>query len=182
MSRIGKQPIRIPEGVEVKIENGFIIIKGQKGKIKQKLHPSIILKKEDDLFKVEVKNPKEKKERALWGTWQRLISNMILGVSKGFEKKLELVGIGYRVRVEKDKLILEVGFSHPVEFILPQGVETKVEGNIITLTGIDKQLVGETAAQIRKIRKPEPYKGTGIRYFGEVVRKKVGKKAVTIAT
>lgn len=179
MSRIGKKPIEIPKEVEIKIEDDLITVKGPKGELKQKLHPSIILEREDNLLKVKVKNPKEKKERALWGTFQRLITNMVLGVRQGFEKKLELIGIGYRAEVSGNKLILNVGFSHPVEFILPQKVEAKVEKNIITLFSPDKQLLGETAAQIRKIRKPEPYKGTGIRYFGEIIRKKAGKKAVS---
>ncbi len=178
MSRIGKQPIEIPENVEIKFENDFIIVKGPKGELKQKVHPCLIIEKKDNLIKLSVKNPEKKKERAIWGTFQRIISWMIKGVTKGFEKKLELVGIGYRATVSGNKLILNVGFSHPVEFNLPEGIKAKVEKNIITLEGIDKYLVGETAAQIRRIRKPEPYKGTGIRYFGEVIRRKQIKKAV----
>lgn len=182
MSRIGKKPIQIPQDVEVKIEDGFVVVKGQKGELKQKLHPAIILEKEANLLKVSVKNPREKKEKALWGTFQKLISNMTLGVTQGFEKKLELIGVGYRAEVRENKLILNVGFSHPVEIVLPKGIEAKVEKNIITLFSTDKQLLGETAAQIRKIRKPEPYKGTGIRYFGELVKKKAGKKAISTTT
>ncbi|MFN3301536.1 MAG: 50S ribosomal protein L6 [Patescibacteria group bacterium] len=178
MSRIGKKPIEIPSGVEVKIENGFISVKGPRGELSLKLHPKVIVEKKDSLIKVSVKNPQEKKERALWGTFQRLITNMIIGVTKGYEKKLELVGLGYRASLSQNKLILNVGFSHEVEFNLPEGIEAKVEKNIITISGNDKQLVGEIAARIRKIRPPEPYKGTGIRYFKEVIRKKAGKKAV----
>lgn len=182
MSRIGKRPIRIPKEVEIKIENDFIIVKGPKGELKQKIHPCLKLEKEDETIKVNVKNPEKEKERAIWGLFQRLISQMILGVTNGFEKKLELIGIGYRVSISQNKLILNVGFSHPVEFNLPKGIKVSVEKNIITIEGIDKYLVGETAAQIRRIRKPEVYKGTGIRYFGEAVRKKAIKKAVTTAT
>jgi len=181
MSRIGKQQIEIPQSVEVKIEDGIIIVKGPRGELQLKLHPLVKLRKEDNYLKVEVENSEEKSSKALWGTFQRLVSNMIIGVRQGFEKKLELIGIGYRAEVRDRKLILNIGFSHPVEFPLPQGIEAKAEKNIITLSGIDKQLVGETAAQIRRLRKPEPYKGTGIRYVGEVVRKKAGKKAITTA-
>jgi len=178
MSRVGKKPIDIPEGVEIKLENDFIIVKGLKGELKLKLHPSVIVEKEDKVLKVKVKNPQEKKQKALWGTYARLISNMMLGVTKGYEKKLELVGTGYRAQVSGNKLILNVGFSHPVEFDLPEGIEAKVEKNIITIFGIDKQLVGQTAAQIRKIKPPEPYKGTGIKYQDEIIRRKAGKRAV----
>lgn len=181
MSRVGKKPIQIPENVEVKIEDDFVFIKGPKGELSLKIHPAVIVKKDNSSIKVSVKNEKEKKQKALWGTFQRLISNMILGVTKGYEKKLELVGIGYRASLSANKLILNVGFSHPVEFELPNGIEAEVEKNIITLSGIDKQLVGETAARIRRIRPPEPYKGTGIRYLGEEIRKKAGKKAVGIS-
>lgn len=181
MSRIGKRPIEIPQGVELKIDNDLIIIKGSKGELRKKLHPVVRVEKEENFLKVKIKNQENRKEKALWGTFQRLISNMILGVTKGFEKQLELVGIGYRAEVRGNKLILNTGFSHPVEFFLPQGIEAKVEKNIITLSGIDKELVGETAARIRRIRKPEPYKGTGIRYVGEIIRKKAGKKAVASA-
>jgi len=181
MSRIGKQQIEIPQSVEVKIEDGIIIVKGPRGELQLKLHPLVKLRKEDNCLKVEVENSEEKSSKALWGTFQRLVSNMIIGVRQGFEKKLELIGIGYRAEVRDRKLILNIGFSHPVEFPLPQGIEARVEKNIIILSGIDKQLVGETAAQIRRLRKPEPYKGTGIRYFGEIVRKKAGKKAITTA-
>lgn len=182
MSRIGKRPIEIPQGVEVKIENNFISVKGPKGELSLKIHPEVRVEKENSFLKVSVRNPQEKRERSLWGTFQRLIANMILGVTQGYEKKLELVGIGYRASLSQNKLILNVGFSHPIEFHLPKGIEAKVEKNIISLAGADKQLVGETAARIRKIRPPEPYKGTGIKYLEEVIRKKAGKKAVTTTT
>lgn len=178
MSRIGKKIIEIPVGVEIKITDNLITVKGPKGELSFNFHPAVVIKQEENNLRVTVKNPENKFERSLWGTSVRLISNMILGVTQGYEKKLELIGVGYRATLAQNKLILNVGFSHPVEFVLPPKIEAKIEKNIISIIGIDKQLVGETAAQIRKIKPPEPYKGTGIRYVGEVVREKAGKKAV----
>lgn len=203
MSRIGKQPINIPEGVEVKITEDFIIAKGPKGELKQKLAPNVNIKiasspaenaenngdtlikpsqRDEKIISVTVQNPKDKKHRALWGLYQRLIANMVKGVTEGYEKKLELVGVGYRVALSDKNLKIEVGFSHPVNFEIPEDIEVKVEKNLITISGINKQLVGEISARIRKIRKPEPYKGKGIRYVGEVVKVKAGKAAKTAAT
>ncbi|MGC9049196.1 MAG: 50S ribosomal protein L6 [Patescibacteria group bacterium] len=178
MSRLGKKPISIPVGVEIKIDQGLIIVRGPKGELRQSIHPVVIINLEDKTAKISVKNPDKKEQRVIWGTFARLVQNMIEGVTKGFEKKLQLVGIGFRAQVSGEKLILNIGFSHPVEYKIPSGIKINVEKDIITVSGIDKQLVGETAAQIRCLRKPEPYKGTGIRYLGEVVRKKAGKKAV----
>ncbi|MBI4653112.1 50S ribosomal protein L6 [Candidatus Kuenenbacteria bacterium] len=177
MSRVGKQPINIPEGVNVKIENQNIIIKGIKGELNQKIHPSVKIEQKDKELFVSVQKPKDKKQRALWGLFQRLISNMIEGVTKEFEKKLEINGLGYKAEVSGDKLILNVGFSHQVNFNIPKSINIKIEKNIITISGIDKQLVGETAAKIRKIKKPEPYKGKGIKYLDEVIKRKAGKAA-----
>lgn len=177
MSRIGKQPIVIPENVEVKIEDNFITVKGPKGELKQKIHPLVLVKKEANQLGVKVENPDNVKQRSLWGLFQRLVSNMVTGVVKGYEKKLELVGVGYKADVRgEDLLVLNVGYSHPVEFKIPPGVEVLVEKNIVTIKGIDKQLIGEIAAQIRRIRKPEPYKGKGIKYVDEIIRRKAGKK------
>ncbi len=176
MSRVGKKPIPIPAGVEIKITARDILIHGPKGELTQSLPGFLKIEKKDNKLMVSVKNPQVKNERSLWGTIARLISNMIVGVSRGFEKKLELIGVGYRVQASDNKLTLNIGFSHPVEFLIPGGIEAKVEKNIITISGIDKQLVGEVAAQIRRLRKPEPYKGKGIRYVDEVVRIKAGKK------
>jgi large subunit ribosomal protein L6 len=178
MSRLGKQSVKIPAGTEVKIEDNFIFVKSQKGELKERLHELVKIRLENDEIIVSVENPKIKKERAFWGLYRSLINNMVVGVNKGFEKKLEVNGVGYKVSVSGKKLTLNVGYSHPVEFPLPDGIEAIVEGNIITIKGIDKQLVGETAAQVRKIRKPEPYKGKGIKYVDEVVRRKEGKTAV----
>lgn len=184
MSRIGKQPIKILEGIEVKIDGQFIIVKGPKGELQQKLSKNIKIEMQNkeivfspiSLEKLSGLN--RKKTLANWGTIRMLVFNMIKGVTDGFEKKLELQGVGYRVALEGKKLILSLGFSYPVEIQAPEGIEFKIEKNIITVSGIDKQLVGQVAAEIRAKRKPEPYKGKGIRYVGEVVRRKAGKKAV----
>lgn len=175
MSRIGKQPISIPEGVEVKIDGSFIIVKGIKGELKQTLHPSIKAEIKDKEILV---NLVRGGNSAIWGTSRNLVNNMIEGVTKGFEKRLVFEGIGYRASVSGNKLVLNLGFSHPVEIEAPSGITFKVEKNTIIVSGADKQLVGQVAANIRSKRKPEPYKGTGIRYEGEVIRRKAGKKAV----
>ena len=175
MSRVGKKPISIPEGVEVKLEPPFITVKGLKGELKQEIHPRVKLCQEDRKIIVSVENPEDKRQWALWGLFRSLIFNMVEGVTKGFEKKLEINGIGYKSSLSGNKLILNVGFSHPVEFELPKVIKASVEKNIITISGIDKQLVGSMVSQIRSIRKPEPYKGKGIRYVDEVIRRKVGK-------
>lgn len=178
MSRLGKVPIQIPEGVQVKIENNFIIVKGGKGELKQALHELVKVDISDSDIKVSVKNTEIKREKAFWGLYRSLINNMVKGVTEGFEKKLELIGVGYRVSLTGNKLLFNVGYSHPVEFGLPDGISAQVEGNNITISGADKQNVGETAARIRKIRKPEPYKGKGIKYTDEIIRRKEGKAAV----
>lgn len=178
MSRIGKQPIQIPENVEVKLDDDLILIKGSKGELKQKLHPDIEIEVKDK--KVMVKLKESAKNTAIWGTFRSLVANMIKGVTEGFEKKLIFEGVGYKANVEGKKLVLNLGYSHPIEVEAPQGIEFKVERNAIIVSGINKQLVGEIAANIRSKRKPEPYKGKGIRYEDEVIRRKVGKKAATI--
>jgi large subunit ribosomal protein L6 len=176
MSHIGKQPILIPEGVEIKIDDNFIFVKGPKGELKQKIHSGISAEIKDK--EILVKLSANKKDSAIWGTFRVLIANMIEGVAKGFEKKLVFEGVGYRASLSGNKLVLSLGFSHPVEVEAPQGINFKVEKNTITVSGTDKQLVGQIAADIRAKRKPEPYKGTGIRYEGEIIRRKTGKKAV----
>jgi large subunit ribosomal protein L6 len=177
MSRIGKNPIKIPEGVEVKIEGRELTVKGPKGELKQKIHPLVSIEEKDKKIVVNVKQPDNKRQRAFWGLFASLINNMIEGVTKGYEKKLEVNGVGYRVELKDDTLILNVGYSHPIEYKLPQGITATVDKNLITISGIDKQQVGEVAAQIRKIRKPEPYKGKGIKYEDEIIIRKVGKAA-----
>jgi len=177
MSRIGKKSIQIPEGVEVKIEGDLIMVKGPKGELKNQIRPEIKAEVKDG--QVEFKPQIFRKgTSALWGTYRSLIFNMIEGVTKGFEKALEIEGVGYRAVLEGKDLVLNLGYSHPIKIKAPQGIEFKVEKNNITVSGIDKQLVGQVAAEIRSGRKPEPYKGKGIRYRGEIIRRKAGKKAV----
>lgn len=177
MSRIGKKSIAVPANVTVTIEGDTVKVKGPKGEDLLRLHPNVHVSLEAGELAVTVNNPEEKQDRALWGLHRALLANMVRGVGQPFEKKLEMVGVGYKVALQGRKLVLEVGFSHPVEVELPEGITATVEKNVITLTGVNKQQVGEMAAQIRAIRKPEPYKGKGIKYVGEVIRRKAGKAA-----
>ena len=180
MSRIGKQPILIPQGVEVEIKEGEIKVKGPKGELLLEYDEKIKVEKEDNYLKVmpKEKNTRSKNVKALWGLYRSLINNMIVGVTQGYEKKLELKGIGYKASVDgQGNLVLEVGYSHPVTIQKEEGIDFSVEKNIVSVKGIDKQKVGEMAARIRKVRPPEPYKGSGIRYLGEKIRMKLGKKA-----
>jgi len=178
MSRIGKKPILIPEAQEVKIEGSKVTVKGPKGELQKEVRPEIKVEvKENKIFV----SPKiwTKKTAANWGTTRALVANMIKGVEEGFEKKLEIKGLGYKAILEENDLILSVGFSHQIKIKAPSSIKFSVEKNIIIVSGIDKELVGQVAAKIRKIRPPEPYKGKGIRYLGEAVRRKAGKKVVT---
>ncbi|MFH1047574.1 MAG: 50S ribosomal protein L6 [Patescibacteria group bacterium] len=175
MSRVGKKPIDIPSGVEVKINGDQVSVKGPKGTLSLTTHPFVSAAVEDNQVRVKVRDEENVKQRALWGLSVRLISNLISGVTKGFDKKLEVNGVGYKVAMQGKVLKLDVGYSHPVEFTAPEGIEISVEKNVITITGIDKQRVGEVAAQIRRVRKPEPYKGKGIKYIDEVIQRKAGK-------
>lgn len=177
MSRIGKMPVEMPSGVSVDIKDNFIKVKGPKGELSQKIVPHVsIVSKESNII-ISVDAPDDGKQRSLWGLYRSLVANMVKGVTEGFEKKLEINGVGYKVSVSGKNLTLNVGFSHPVEFDIPEGIEVKVEKNIIAVSGICKQLVGEVAAQIRKIKKIEPYKLKGIKYIDEHVKKKAGKAA-----
>lgn len=177
MSRIGKKEIKIPSGVEVKSKAEMLSVKGPKGSLDCKIHPAIIVTVAEGTVKLTIKDEENNKEKALWGLFRTLINNMILGVTVGFEKKLEINGVGYKAQVSGKKLVLNVGYSHPVDFALPEGITCAVEKNVITVMGIDKQMVGEVSANIRKVRKPEPYKGKGIKYIDEVIRRKSGKAA-----
>ena len=177
MSRIGKKPILIPENVEIKIEGQKIIVKGPKGELQREIRPEIKLEVEKDKILV-IPQKKTKGTKAFWGLTRALVFNMIKGVTEGYEKKLQLEGVGYKANLEGEELVLQVGFSHPVKIEKPEGVNFSVEKNIITVSGINKELVGQIAAKIRKVRPPEPYKGKGIRYVGEEVRRKAGKKVV----
>lgn len=175
MSRIGKQPIFLPSGVAATIDHGTVVVKGPKGELKQSLHAHVNAELVDGVLKVSVRDVTDKHDRALWGLFRALIQNMVNGVSLGFEKKLEVNGVGYKAQVSGKKLVLNLGYSHPIEFQIPDGIAITVEKNIITIGGSDKQRVGEIASQIRAFRKPEPYKGKGIKYSDEHVRRKVGK-------
>ena len=176
MSKIGKKPIDIPSGIIVSNNNNDISIKGPKGEL------SITV---DSIIEVDIKNdqiilfPKKenRKANALWGLSRSLVANVVYGVEKGYEKELEIQGVGYKVAQKGSDLELNLGFSHSINFKAPEGIELKAEKNKITVSGIDKQLVGQIAADIRGLKKPEPYKGKGIRYVGEQVRRKIGKKA-----
>lgn len=179
MSRIGKKQIMIPKGVDVKIKDNLVSVSGPKGELSFDFRPEVGFEIKDGFINVSVKNAEEKKSRELWGTSRALLANMIMGVINGYEKKLEINGVGYRASVSGKKLILNVGFSHPVEFEIPKNIDIKVDKNIISISGIDKQFVGEIAARIRAIRKPEPYKGKGIKYIDEVIRRKAGKVVKT---
>jgi len=178
MSRVGKKPIQIPAGVEVKIENGTIIVKGPKGSLSKEIPAGILVEQKEKEIVVSPKSI-NKRNKALWGLMRMLISNMVDGVTKGFEKKLEMEGVGFRANVQGTDLVLEVGFSHDVKIPAPEGLKYVMEKNVIIVSGTDKELVGQTAAVIRRVRPPEPYKGKGIRYQGEIIRRKLGKKAAT---
>ncbi|MCZ2259261.1 50S ribosomal protein L6 [Sporosarcina sp. G11-34] len=176
MSRIGKKPIEVPEQVTVTIAEGnTVTVKGPKGELKNTFNTEIKIEKEDNV--ITLIRPSESKEhRSIHGTTRSLLDNMVTGVSKGFEKSLELVGVGYRAQLQGQKLVLNVGYSHPVEFTPEEGIQIEVPANTkITIRGIDKERVGALASNIRQVRPPEPYKGKGIRYVGEVVRRKEGK-------
>jgi large subunit ribosomal protein L6 len=179
MSRIGKMPITIPKGVKVEVNNNKIKVSGEKGTLERIFHSDIPIKIEED--KIYVSRTSESKfHRALHGLTRSLINNMVKGVSSGFEKVLEIQGVGYRATLESGKMVIQIGYSHPIKVEPPEGIEFEVEKQrIIKIRGIDKQLVGETAAKIRILRKPEPYKGKGIRYIDEVVRRKIGKTGAT---
>jgi len=176
MSRIGKLPIQIPEGVKIELENQKMRIFGPKGELETTIPSKITVRIENNQVICEA----SKKEAAIWGLSRTLINNAIIGVSQGWIKTLELVGVGFRANKEGEDLILNVGFSHPVRVKAPAGITFNITENKIQVLGCDRQLVGETAARIRKIRLPEPYKGKGIRYQGEKIRRKVGKTAKAI--
>lgn len=177
MSKIGKKIINIPVGVEVQINANELTAKGPKGELKLNIFPDFQTELTDKELKILPPVKTNKQTSALWGTLRALINNMIVGVSQGYERKLEIEGIGFKAVVEGENLVLNLGFSHPVKFPIPQGLKITVVKNLITINGIDKNLVGRTAAEIRSLKKPEPYKGKGIHYLGEVIRRKAGKKA-----
>ena len=175
MSRVGKKPIQIPDKAKISFDDRILTVQGDKGTLTQSIHPDVDLKIEDGVMNVTpLKNSRTC--RALQGLTRSLVDNMITGVTQGFERTLEINGIGYRAELKGNTIVLNVGYSNPVEFNLPEGVSAAVErNNIIKLSGIDKQKIGSVAASIRKIRPPEPYKGKGIKYAEEYIRRKVGK-------
>ncbi len=179
MSRIGRMPVTVPAGVKVKIKGSEVTVEGSKGKLTREFHPDINIKEESG--KLIVSRPTDNRQhRALHGLSRSLLANMVDGVTKGFEKNLELSGVGYRAQKTGDKLTLQIGYSHPVEFDPPKGIDITVDGNTkIRVSGIDKELVGETAAEIRRIRIPDAYKGKGVKYAGEKLRLKPGKAGKT---
>ncbi len=181
MSRIGKNPVAIPSGVTISVDNAVVTVKGTKGELTQKIHPSIICKVEDNTL-VLVRDNEEKQTKAMHGLYRSLINNMVIGVSQGFTIKQELVGVGYRAKTSGQQLELSLGYSHPIILQLPTEIkinaeQAKGQNPIITMESHDKQLIGQVAAKIRSFRKPEPYKGKGIKFVGEQLRRKAGKSA-----
>ena len=173
-----KKPITIHSGVTVAIEGQTVSVKRPKGELTRVFHPHVTVREDAGNLLVTVASPDDGKDRALWGLTRRLLANMVDGVTKGYAKKLELIGVGYKAAVSGQKLTLHLGFSHPIDFVLPTGITASVDKNtFLTLSGTDKELLGNVAARIRKFRKPEPYKGKGIKYEGEVIRRKLGKAA-----
>ncbi len=176
MSRIGKRPVPIPKDVDVELAESKVTVRGPKGRLERPIDAGVQVRTEDGQAIVEVDSGL-KNAKALHGLFRALIANMVTGVSNGFERTLEIVGVGYRAEVSGETVVFNLGYSHPIHFPLPQGIEAREEKGKITLSGIDKELLGETAAKMRALRKPEPYKGKGIRYSDETVRRKAGKSA-----
>lgn len=183
MSRIGKKTIAVPQGVQVHIDGTLVKVMGPKGELQRIIDSVISVSQEDSMITVIPKSSEpDKKARSLWGLYRSLINNMVQGVTQGYEKKLEIEGTGYRATVDKNILHLSLGFSHPIQLLIPIGLTCLVEKSVIGISGADKEAVGSFAAAIRKLRPVEPYKGKGVRYQGEVVRRKEGKKAAATAS
>jgi large subunit ribosomal protein L6 len=175
MSRIGRLPIAVPSGVDVTIDGRTLTVKGPKGTLTRELHPDIAVAREDDQL-VVTRPTEQKTHRQLHGLTRTLVNNMVVGVTDGYRKSLEITGVGYRAAKVGEKLQLNLGYSHPIEIAPPQGISFEVENPThLAVVGIDKELVGQVAAQVRSTRKPEPYKGKGVRYAGEYIRRKAGK-------
>lgn len=190
MSRIGKKPVILPAGVTAELNNGILTVKGAKGELTQAIHPKVLVdvvtNETGTEINVDVAKKEDKREKSLWGLFRSLVQNMVDGVANGYTKQLDVVGVGFKAEVRGQTLVLNLGFSHPIDFEIPAGVEVKVEKDsakvtilqyqtTITLTGINKQLVGQVAANIRELKKPEPYKGKGIKYSDETIVRKAGK-------
>ncbi|RNC83606.1 MAG: 50S ribosomal protein L6 [Balneola sp.] len=182
MSRIGKLPVALPDKVELSISaDNIITVKGDKGENSLQVHPNITVEKSENTIVVK-RSSEQKSDRALHGLYRSLINNMVVGVTEGYTKKLEIIGVGFRAAMSGDVLELNLGYSHPIFFVPPQGIKIEVDTKssknpILIISGIDKELVGQVSAKIRSFRKPEPYKGKGIRYVGEQIRRKAGKSA-----
>ncbi len=176
MSRVGKKPIQIPDKTTVTYQDRVFSVQGSKGALTRFIHPDVDLKIEGNTVTVSVKR-QDKKSRALWGMTRALIANMVSGVSDGFERVLEINGLGYRAELKGNSIELQLGYSHPILFPLPDGISAKVDKNIIRLSGIDKDLLGLTASSLRRLRPPEPYKGKGVKYAEERIIRKAGKTA-----
>lgn len=175
MSRVGKKPIPIPDKTKVTFKDGTVTVQGKNGTLTQAVHPAIDLKIENDRINVVMLNDK-RDTRALQGLTRSLVNNMVVGVSTGFERVLEINGIGYRAEAKGKSIVFNLGYSHPIDFPLPEGISATVEkNNIVKLNGIDKHLLGQTAARIRQLRPPEPYKGKGVKYAEEYIQRKAGK-------
>lgn len=175
MSRVGKLPIVLPAGVTVTVANGQAEIRGPKGTLQIVVHPRVTITQADQQITIGVADEHLQDDRALWGLFRMLLANAVTGVTTGFTKQLEINGVGFKAAASGQTLNLNLGFSHPIAFPIPTGITVTVEKNIVTISGVDKQLVGETAAKIRRLKKPEPYKGKGIKYVDEVIRRKAGK-------
>ncbi len=176
MSRIGKKSITVPSGIDLKIDGNSVTVKGPKGELKREIRPEIKIELNDG--QVSFTPVKEnKRNNSFWGLSRTLVDNMIVGVTEGYVKKLQIEGVGYRATLEGKDLVFQVGYSHPVKMEAKEGIDFAVDKNIVSVSGIDKERVNHIAAEIRRIRPPEPYKGKGIRYEGEIVKRKVGKKA-----
>lgn len=174
MSRIGRQPIAL-DGTTFVLQDGILVIKGKRGELSLTPHQDVRVEEQDGSLVVSVANPESVEQRALWGLHRALIANMVMGVTQGFRKQLELNGVGFTVELKGKVLVFKLGFSHLVEFPLPDDVTVTVEKNVMTIEGNDRQVVGQVAAKIREYKKPEPYKGKGIKYSDEIVRRKAGK-------
>jgi large subunit ribosomal protein L6 len=174
MSRVGKKPISIPDNSKISYDNRVITVQGEKGTLKRTVHPDVDLKIEDKILSVTL-DKETRINKALQGLTRSLIANMITGVSKGFDRQLEINGIGYRAELKGKSIVFNLGYSHPINFDLPDGISATVDKTIVKLTGIDKELLGHTAAAIRRLRPPEPYKGKGIKYVEERIQRKAGK-------
>ena len=175
MSRVGKKPVNLSSGVKAEVKGSVLSVTGPKGTLTLEIHPKVKVTVSEKEILVDVEKKEDKKERALWGLFRALIQNLVLGVTNGFEKKLEINGVGFKVALQGTKLVMALGFSHPVEVEVPKNLSVVVEKNLITISGADKQQVGQFAAEIRELKKPEPYKGKGIKYNDETILRKAGK-------